>query len=284
MKPPQFESPLQNLLALAADLRSENGCPWDKEQTHKSVIPHLLEEAYEVVDTIEENDDIHFKEELGDLLFQVVFHCQLAEERGAFGFMDVAEGIFQKLVFRHPHVYGESAELKSGNQVLGQWEELKQKEKNLKNPDAKNAKILDGIPKSFPAIIRSEKIQSKVAKQGFDWPNLQGVFEKFKEEIGELEDELHSKNVLDSKKLTYDERVEEELGDLFFLLVNFSRRVSVDPETCLRKANEKFESRFRILEDLVAKEGKTVKDFTLSQLDEFWNEAKSQTKEVKQSR
>ncbi|EMY63437.1 nucleoside triphosphate pyrophosphohydrolase [Leptospira terpstrae] len=278
MNPPNFDSPLENLLALTADLRSPEGCPWDKEQTHLSVIPHLLEETYEVVDTIERGDDNHLKEELGDLLFQITFHSQLAKERGAFDFQDVANDVFQKLVFRHPHVYGNQSGIDSGEQVLTQWEELKQKEKENKGKIDSDKSILTAIPKALPAIQRSEKIQSKVTKQGFDWPTVSGVFEKFQEEIKELDTELKSQGSLNTKKLPYNERVEDELGDLFFLLVNLSRKLSIDPETCLRRANEKFESRFRIVEDLVTQTGKTLKDHSLEELDLFWDQAKLQLK------
>ncbi|MCW7469802.1 nucleoside triphosphate pyrophosphohydrolase [Leptospira kanakyensis] len=279
MNPPNLDSPLENLLALTADLRSPEGCPWDKEQTHLSVIPHLLEETYEVVDTIEQGDDNHLKEELGDLLFQITFHSQLAKERGVFSFQDVANDVFQKLVYRHPHVYGDTDGIHSGDQVLSQWDKLKQKEKEKKGKVDTDKSILAGIPKALPAIQRSEKIQSKVTKQGFDWPTVSGVFEKFQEEIKELDIELQTKGSLSSKKLPYDERIEDELGDLFFLLVNLSRKLSVDPETCLRRANEKFETRFRIVEDLVSQTGKNLKDHSLEELDLFWDQAKLQLKE-----
>ncbi|WP_244934820.1 nucleoside triphosphate pyrophosphohydrolase [Leptospira jelokensis] len=193
MNPPNFDSPIQNLLKLTSDLRSPEGCPWDKEQTHLSVIPHLLEESYEVVDTIERGDDNHLKEELGDLLFQITFHSQLAEERGAFTFHDVANGVFQKLVYRHPHVYGKQEGIGTGDQVLTQWDQLKEKEKEKKGIQNSDPSILSGIPKALPAIQRSEKIQSKVTKQGFDWPNVEGVFQKFQEEIQELNSELQNK-------------------------------------------------------------------------------------------
>ncbi|MCG6139371.1 nucleoside triphosphate pyrophosphohydrolase [Leptospira mtsangambouensis] len=279
MNPPNFDSPLENLLALTADLRSPEGCPWDKEQTHLSVIPHLLEETYEVVDTIERGDDNHLKEELGDLLFQITFHSQLAKERGAFEFQDVANDVFQKLVFRHPHVYGNKEGINSGEQVLSQWDQLKQKEKESKGKAGPDKSILAGIPKALPAIQRSEKIQSKVTKHGFDWPTVSGVFEKFQEEIGELDTELKSQGSLSAKKLPYDERIEDELGDLFFLLVNLSRKLSIDPETCLRRANEKFETRFRMVESFVEETGKTLKDHSLAELDQFWDKAKLRLKE-----
>lgn len=275
MKPPNLASPIENLLKLASDLRGEGGCPWDQEQTHLSVVPHLLEEAYEVVDTIESQNDAHMKEELGDLLFQVVFHCQLAKERGAFDWEDVVSGIFNKLVYRHPHVYGES-ELKTGEEVLNQWDDLKAKEKKdgKFGTQENSPKILDGIPKAMPAIQRSEKIQKKVAKHGFDWPEISGVFEKFKEEILELEVELHRTGALSEKKVKFDQKSEDELGDLFFLLVNLSRKLSIDPETCLRKANEKFENRFNALESTILSEGKTVKDHNLEELDQYWEKIK----------
>lgn len=276
VNPPNFDSPIQNLLQLTSDLRSPEGCPWDKEQTHRSVIPHLLEETYEVVDTIEKGDDNHLKEELGDLLFQITFHSQLAKERGAFDFQDVASGVFQKLVYRHPHVYGNKAGIGTGEEVLTQWDQLKQKEKESKGILPTNGSLLSEIPKALPAIQRSEKIQSKVTKQGFDWPNVGGVFQKFQEEIQELDTELQKKGSLTSKKLPYDERIEDELGDLFFLLVNLSRKLSIDPETCLRRANEKFESRFRLMEGYVAKTGKTLKDHSLEELDTYWDLAKEE--------
>lgn len=281
MNPPHFDSPIQNLLQLTSDLRSPEGCPWDKEQTHLSVVPHLLEETYEVVDTIERGDDNHLREELGDLLFQITFHSQLAKERGAFTFEDVANDVFQKLVYRHPHVYGTKTGIGSGEEVLTQWDQLKQKEKEKKGTQDSDTSVLAGIPKALPAIQRSEKIQSKVTKQGFDWPTVSGVFQKFQEEILELDTELQKHGSLTSKKLKYDDRIEDELGDLFFLLVNLSRKLSIDPETCLRRANEKFETRFRIVEGLVEQTGKTLKDYPLEELDRFWDQAKLQLKEDK---
>lgn len=280
VNPPNSDSPIQNLLKLTSDLRSPEGCPWDKEQTHTSVIPHLLEETYEVVDTIERGDDAHLREELGDLLFQITFHSQLAMERGAFSFDDVAKDVFQKLVYRHPHVYGNKEGIGSGEEVLTQWDQLKQKEKENKGIDSSDRSILAGIPKALPAIQRSEKIQSKVTKHGFDWPTVSGVFQKFQEEIGELDVELQKQGSLQSKKLKYDPNIEDELGDLFFLLVNLSRKLSIDPETCLRRANEKFESRFRTLEGLVEQTGKTLKDHSLEELDRFWDQAKLQLRNI----
>ncbi|WP_411821591.1 nucleoside triphosphate pyrophosphohydrolase [Leptospira sp. 'Mane'] len=278
MLPPHSSSPIQNLLQLAEDLRSENGCPWDKDQTHASVIPCLLEESYEVVDTIERKDDPHFREELGDLLFQVVFHCQLASERGAFNWDEVVSEIVEKLVRRHPHVYESVGNIKDSEGVLGQWDEIKKKEKADKakrNGNETEVSVLDGIPLSLPSIQRSEKIQSKVAKQGFDWENVSGVFEKFQEEIAELQEAIGQNPDSGAKKIPYSESIEEEVGDLFFLLVNLSRKLSLDPETTLRKANEKFEKRFRLMEDLISKKNEVMKGKSLEELDGFWNQSKT---------
>ncbi|MCZ8156186.1 MAG: nucleoside triphosphate pyrophosphohydrolase [Leptospira sp.] len=269
MIPPNSPNPIQNLLQLAQDLRSPTGCPWDKEQNHKSVIPHLLEEVYEVVDTIENNDDPHLKEELGDLLFQIVFHCQLANERDAFQWDDVVNGIVEKLIRRHPHVYENSA-LTNSSEVLLQWDEIKKKEKANKSDQS----ILADIPRALPAIQRSEKIQSKVSKQGFDWDHPLDLFTKLKEEISELEEAIGNNPRMDGKKIAYDENIEEELGDIFFLMVNLSKKLSLDPETTLRKANQKFENRFQILESLIAQNGETIKGKPLSELDQYWAKAK----------
>lgn len=274
MKPPQFESSLENLIALTADLRSPEGCPWDREQNHLSVVPHLLEETYEVVEALESQNDSSIREELGDLLFQITFHAQLAKERGSFDFEDIAKAVFDKLVYRHPHVYGEKQKTLTGKDVLLQWDELKAKEKTK----TKETSILDSVPRTLPAIQRSEKIQSKVAKQGFDWPTVLGVFEKFQEEIKELETELKEYGSLSERKLPYRDAVEDELGDLFFLLVNLSRKLSIDPETCLRRANQKFETRFRMLEEIVKNRNKTLEEHSLFELETIWTEVKAQLK------
>jgi MazG family protein len=281
MKAPNSPSSLQNLLQLTRDLRSPEGCPWDKEQNHKSVIPHLLEEVYEVVDTIERADDPHMKEELGDLLFQIVFHCQLAEEREAFRFDDVVRSVFEKLVRRHPHVYQNESQLTNAGEVLTQWDAIKKKEKADKAQHTKSGKgedasihLLDDIPISLPAIQKSEKIQSKVSKEGFDWDHPLDLFTKLKEEINELEEAIGPSPSISNKKIAYNEHIEEELGDIMFLLVNLSRKLSLDPETTLRKANQKFENRFRIVEDLLSKKGEPMKGKPLAELDSYWAEAK----------
>lgn len=271
MHVPKLDTPIQNLLQLTHDLRSPEGCPWDLEQNHISVIPNLLEEVYEVVDTIERSDDIHMREELGDLLFQVVFHCQLAKERGAFNWNDVVQEVFEKLVRRHPHVYDNKGSIKEAGEVLFQWDEIKKKEKEGKKAQES---ILDDIPKALPAIQKSEKIQSKVSKQGFDWEHPLDLFTKLKEEIAELEEAIGPNPEIKNKKILYNAHIEEELGDIFFLLVNLSRKLSLDPETTLRKANQKFESRFKLVEKLISDHGEQMKGKTLTELDSYWQEAK----------
>lgn len=260
MKPPSLPYSLDSLLKIASDLRSEDGCPWDKEQTHKTVIPHLLEEAYEVVDALEQESDVQTKEELGDLLFQVVFHSQLAQERGAFHFTEIVAGICEKLVRRHPHVYqADSASVSNSTEVLKQWDEIKSQEKaQVANFES----ILDGIPKSFPAFLRSQKIQSKARKQGFDWKNITGIYDKLEEEISEL------------KSAPDPENREEELGDVLFVLVNLAHHLGLDPETALRKANDKFENRFRKMEQFARSEKLSLKNNTLEEWDRLWNKAK----------
>lgn len=277
MLPPQFPDPVQNLLQLTRDLRSPEGCPWDQRQNHKSVIPHLLEETYEVVDTIERDDDTHMREELGDLLFQVVFHCQLAEERGAFAWNDVVQEVFEKLVRRHPHVYKNTSGIENAEDVLTQWDEIKKQEKKSKTS---GVSILDEIPNALPAVLKSEKIQSKVSKEGFDWEHPLDLFTKLKEEISELEEAIGPTPEVKNKKIAYDAHIEEELGDIFFLLVNLSRKLSLDPETTLRKANQKFQKRFKIVEELVREKGEEMKGKPLAELDVYWEKAKERLRSV----
>ncbi len=272
MLPPDSQSPIENLLQLTRDLRSPSGCPWDREQNHKSVLPHLLEETYEVVDTIERGDDPHMREELGDLLFQIVFHCQLALERGAFGWEDVVQDVFEKLVRRHPHVYENKGNINATEDVLSQWDEIKRQEKKDKPI---GSSILDEVPNALPAIQKSEKIQSKVAKQGFDWKYPLDLFTKLKEEIQELEEAIGKNPRIVDKKIPYDPQIEEELGDIFFLMVNLSRKLSLDPETTIRMANQKFEKRFRLVESLIQEKGEAMKGKSLEELDVYWNKAKA---------
>ncbi len=269
--------PIERLTHIFQILRSENGCPWDREQTHESLVPCLLEEVYEVVDAIERKDSTHLQEELGDLLFQIVFHSGLAEESGLFCFEDVAHRISEKLIRRHPHVFANKEGITTSGDVILQWDEIKAKEK----PETKS--LLDSVPLSLPAIQRAEKLQSKAAKQGFDWKNWQEPISKFREEWEEFEEELQNlrdafpsidpvKNLI-PKDL--QSRIESEFGDVLFSLVNIARHLGIDPEKSLRKANEKFSNRFRYLELEAKKFGKNLKDMSLPELDELWNQAKN---------
>lgn len=247
-----------------------HGCPWDLKQTFGTIAPHTLEEVYEVVDTIEREDYAHLPNELGDLLFQIVFYAQLGKEQGLFEFGDIVTEIGTKLLGRHPHVFpgGTMAgfgarESITPEQVEGNWEKIKHAERQEKHGES--AGVLDDIPKNFPALTRAAKIQKRAATVGFDWPDHTGVLEKIREELGELEQALAGQS---------REESEEELGDLFFSLVNLSRHLGIDPESCLRKANDKFAARFRILESGVASEGRSLESLSLDELEARWQVAK----------
>lgn len=247
--------PIDELRGIVARLRGPDGCPWDREQTHQSIRSHLLEEAYEVLEAIDEASDPMLCEELGDLLLHIVFHSQLAQERGAFALEDVVRHINEKLIRRHPHVFGEDHAADAAA-VLVKWEELKKKEK----PERESA--LDGIPPILPALMRAQEIQKKAAKTGFDWKELQPVLDKCREEIDELE-----------KDIQHPERAADEMGDLFFSLVNLCRHLNLDAEQCCREANRKFEQRFRQVEAMRAQHP-PEKQWTLDELEELWQTAK----------
>lgn len=251
---------------IIAHLRAPEGCPWDRKQTHESLRPYLLEEAYEVLEAIENGDTQGLYEELGDLLLQVVLHTQIAIDDGEFYMTDVLQHVSNKMVRRHPHVWGDTV-AKDAETVLTNWEILKRQEKEEagSNGAAKRESLLDGVPKGLPALQQSHKYQDKAAKVGFDWPDISGVLAKIREELGEIE-----------RAETPKERF-EEFGDLMFVLVNFARWMGIeDPESALREANNKFYRRFRYVEQSVAETGKPMTDFTLDELDVFWNAAKAQ--------
>ncbi len=240
-------------------LHGEKGCPWDKEQTRESLKPFLIEETYEVLEAIDEKNPENIKEELGDLLFQIVFHCQIAKKRKEFDIIDVIKGIAGKMTARHPHVFGD-AEYATSQEVLKQWEERKKEEG--KNRES----ILEGIPKELPALVRAQRIQARAARVGFEWEKIEDVFKKLEEELGEFSAALKNKN---------QDEIEDELGDVFFVLVNIARFVGVNPEDALRKTISKFISRFRYIEMKAAGTGKSLSDMTLEEMDEFWDEAKT---------
>jgi tetrapyrrole methylase family protein/MazG family protein len=248
----------QKLLDIMAALRAENGCPWDREQTRESLTPYLVEETYEVIEAIEENSPQKIKEELGDLLFQIVFHCQLAKERGEFSMEDVIDAISEKMTGRHPHVFGD-AKFETSEQVLKQWEERKKEEG--KNRES----ILEGVPKELPSLLKAHRIQSRAARVGFDWSRVADVMDKLDEELSEFREALAQKD---------QAAIEDELGDVFFVLVNISRFVGVNPEDALRKTISKFISRFRYIEMKAANAGRKLSDMTLEEMDALWDEAK----------
>ena len=254
--PPESLPPIERLSAIVAVLRAPGGCPWDREQTHASLRAGLLEEAYEVVAAIDSGDDANLREELGDLLLQVVFHAEIGREDGRFDLDAVARGICEKLVRRHPHVFGEAQCANSG-EVLQQWDEIKRAEKG-----ASATSLLDGVGEGLPATLHAEKLQKRAAKAGFDWPEAEPVFDKVREELAEL-----------SGASPQDQ--EEELGDLLFSVVNLARKLRINPETALASANRKFAQRFRKIEQLAKDRGLAMETMTLSELDELWEEVKA---------
>jgi MazG family protein len=260
---------MEELLEIMDTLRGENGCNWDKKQTHDSLIPFLLEEAHEVIDTLEKKDFPHLKEELGDLLFQIVFHARLAKEEGHFVFTDIVKELSDKLIRRHPHIFQTQNHL-SAEEVLTNWEKIKAREKETKGIQVESA--LDGIPKSYSSVLKAEALQKKASKVGFDWGNESEVLAKITEEIKELEFELnHPERSM--------EKIEDELGDVFFSIVNLSRFLKISPELALQRANQKFEKRFRAMEKLASTESRSLEQLNLQQMDELWEKVKSKEKE-----
>ncbi len=241
-------------------LRAPGGCPWDAEQDHQSLLPNLLEEAYELVDTIQRKDIQHMKEELGDVLLQVIFHSELAEEAGHFNFDDVAQTVSDKLVRRHPHVYGD-AKCEDSHGVLNQWDQIKREEKG-----AEDASYLHGVADGLPGLLRAAKIQKKVAKVGFDWPDDQGVIDKIHEEVAEVEAEVASGD---------KERLSEEIGDLLFSVVNLARRHKIDPELALTETSERFRQRFSQMESALNHKGTRLADASLDEMESEWQSAKA---------
>jgi MazG family protein len=251
---------INRLRAIMHRLRAPGGCPWDAEQTHESIIPNLIEEAYETVDTIQRGDYEHLREELGDLLLQVVFHSEIAEEAGRFNLDDVAREISEKLVRRHPHVFGTS-EVATTDGVLQQWDEIKRSEKGDEEKP-----YLHGVGKGLPALLRAHKLQKKAAKVGFDWPVEDGVIAKIQEELLELQSALAARDL---------DAVAEEMGDLMFSIVNLARFRKIDPEILMNAANHKFESRFGEMERLLKAGGLTLEAATPGEMEAAWESAKA---------
>lgn len=260
--------PMARLLAVMAWLRDRHhGCPWDIDQTFRTIAPYTIEEAYEVADAIERDDLAALKEELGDLLLQVVYHAQMAHEAGAFGFADVAAAIADKMVDRHPHVFGDATVATAEAQTVS-WEARKAAERAARQAGEEPAGALDGVARALPALLRAEKIQKRAARVGFDWKETAPVIDKIEEELGELRTELAADTV-DQARLT------DELGDVLFAVANLARHCKVDPEAALRATNEKFERRFRHIERRLAESGRQPADATLEEMEALWREAKT---------
>ncbi|MXQ10901.1 nucleoside triphosphate pyrophosphohydrolase [Microvirga makkahensis] len=276
MKP---SSDIARLLEIMAALRTpETGCPWDLEQDFPSIAPYTLEEAYEVVDAIERGDLADLRDELGDLLLQVVFHARMAEEQGAFAFPDVVEAITRKLIRRHPHVFGESGNL-APEQVKTLWDAIKREEKAERRAaregmglpsETHEAGFLGGIPTVLPALTRAQKLTAKAAKVGFDWPDANQVIDKIHEELEEVKDASSTGN---------RDRIEDEIGDLLFSVTNLARHFGIDPETALRRTNAKFERRFGAVEQALEEQGRRLNDASLEEMEELWVRAKTAERE-----
>ena len=253
------------------------GCPWDLEQTFETIAPYTVEEAYEVADAIARGDLDELRDELGDLLLQVVYHSRIAEEQQEFDFGDVVHAVTAKMIRRHPHVFGDEATRAAGV-TKGFWDRIKAAEKAALGRDEPQKSLLDDVPLAFPALTRAIKLQNKAARVGFDWPSLTPVLSKLREELTELEAALAEHNAASAG---VDPKVVEEFGDLLFVVANVARHLEIDPETALRGANDKFTRRFRHIEQSLAAEGRTPEQSTLEEMDALWDEAKLREREPK---
>jgi nucleoside triphosphate diphosphatase len=264
---------IEDLLRVMVRLRDpETGCPWDREQTFATIAPYTIEEAYEVADAIARSDFEGLKDELGDLLLQVVYHAHMAEEHGRFGFKDVADAITAKMIRRHPHVF-QDVSLREGFKTSGTWERMKAEEKAARGESTSKDSLLDGVPLALPALARAVKLQSRAARVGFDWPSLAPVLAKAEEEIAELKTALASDER--DERAPASKKVTEEFGDLLFVMANVARHLGIDPEAALRDANAKFVRRFRSIEAALRAEGRAPEDSTLEEMDQLWDEAKA---------
>lgn len=288
---------MDDLLYLMSRLRDpEHGCPWDLKQSYESIVPHTLEEAYEVADAISRGDRNDIKDELGDLLFQVIFYAQLGKEEQSFVFGDVVDNIVQKLVRRHPHVFPEGQLRKhfpegttfSDDQIKAQWETIKQEERRLKKQQSANTtdlrsntfqvetdSILSDVPSNLPVLNRAEKLQKRAAQHGFDWPNIKPVIEKLEEELAELKVEIAHAEAQSFDDEHVHKRLEDEMGDVLFCCVNLSRFLKVKPEQALRSTNDKFVRRFQFIEAQLFESGLTLESASLEELDRVWDQAKA---------
>ena len=273
------------LVEIMATLRAQNGCPWDRKQTHESLKPYLLEETYEVLETIDQGDRAKLREELGDVLLQVIFHSQIATEAGTFTIEDVLDILNEKLIRRHPHVFGTdsgAAPLSNGEQVLHQWEQIKRAEREAAGG---TQSALDGVPKTLPALLRAYQTQARAARVGFDWPHnaagLEQIFGKVAEEVAELKVALAQAGSQVEAEVQTERgqpggqtEIEAELGDILFSLVNLARFVKVNPEEALRRSTNRFVDRFHLVEAQATEQGRSLTDLTLADMDLLWEEAK----------
>ncbi|MBD9068228.1 MAG: nucleoside triphosphate pyrophosphohydrolase [Butyricicoccus sp.] len=249
---------VNDLVRIMEILRAPDGCMWDQAQDHHSIRQNFIEETYEACEAIDDNDTDHLKEELGDVLLQVVFHTQMEKEKGVFDLNDVADGVCKKLIFRHPHIFGD-VKVGSTDEILSNWDDLKRKEKKQET----DTSTLESVSKSLPSLIRAQKLQKKAAKVGFDWPDVSGALDKVEEELAEVRAAIGGNG-----------DIEEEIGDLIFAVTNVSRFVKVDSERAAEKTCNKFVRRFADMEKQAAAEGKDLSDLTLSELDALWDKAK----------
>ena len=278
----KFGALFEALVALQARLRASNGCPWDRQQTHASLRTYLVEEAYEVLEALDSGDGAKLAGELGDLLLQIVFHAQLAREAGRFDVGDVIEHVHTKMVRRHPHVFGRFR-AKTAAQVLKNWEQLKAEERREENGGTEDkyaaASLLDGVPRTLPAVLEAYQLTRRASRIGFDWNNIEGLLEKLAEETAELRQALDGQRA-SSKKPADPARtahLEEEIGDLLFVAVNVARFLGADPEIALKKANRKFSMRFREMERQAARSGRHLADVPREQLEALWDAAKARS-------
>jgi MazG family protein len=268
----------ERAVSIMARLRGPGGCPWDREQTFDSIKPYTVEETYEVLEAIDNRDWNELPAELGDLLLQVLFYSQMANEQDKFSIDDVLDRLSDKLVSRHPHVFGE-VKAETSSDVLRNWEAIKTKEKEqlrldkgLANQQSKS--VLAGVSPAMPALLEAHKLSSRASKVGFDWPNINGLFEKLDEEVQELQQELN--HVPESKSKVVPGNIEEEVGDLFFVLVNLARHLAVDPESALKKTNRKFRRRFHWMENQLNLSGRIAKEASMEELESLWQQAKKE--------
>lgn len=266
---------INSLIDIMRQLRDpETGCPWDLEQNFKTIAPYTIEEAYEVADAIERNDLNELKDELGDLLLQVIFHSQMAKEEGAFEFNDVVTSICDKMIRRHPHVFSDT-KINDPDEQTALWDKIKAEERAAKSEGKESVSILDDVPNNLPGLLRARKLTRRAANVGFDWPDANSVLDKLDEESDELKEAIESKD---------QDHIEEEFGDLLFVLANLSRHLKIDPEKALRRANQKFVSRFHSIERETAAQGKTLESSSLDELDALWNAAKLTEKMLNKSK